>query len=830
MMKNKTNIKHTRRSTGESGVAIILTLGFLAVILGLVLTFADLTIINKKISENYKDVQIARMAAKTAYQRALAAIDAFRGNPSKDMMKIYTYNSNEETRSDEYLEDLIETSVNGIKYYSDYNENKGPHWQYLPVNHSSDTPITSRFLYAVIVDIGKIDPTSAVDSGANAQYHSVNAVSETDAFYTGTAPDGTYIIGRPGRNLSEIFLTSLPGWFTDAYAEDISAANAVPEGSLTVSSRWNSYTSIFDSLGISDEEIKDSFRNVFVINNLPDAEAFWIDNGDLQRNNDELYHRFNLAREDWNRIEVDSILSSPIQFSENTQEDSIFSIHWLNNWENRGHYSDAETRGKQIAANLIDYCDTNSESTADDINNPSFTGLEKVPYINEVKLVFKGWIEDNGSVATSYLKISSADIELVNPYSNPFSDIEAEITVSGSYRMFPPSGARTVEFNDKKINIVFSCAADTYKTQSSTDIMLADSEYSGVGGSPQIDSFLINKLKVKLAEHGDQTVLYDYANLISSAPTADLELSAAGDTGTACLDYQTADPRQNLLEEDWNSDAVFCLETDFLADSDTLDTNNINYVPANGSDAELNSDPWNISTAFIRNAPMKSPWELGLIHRGAPWQTINLKKYRNVNLIGTGGGNSYDGGDANILDQIKMSPDNSIYGKINLNTNLEEALNVLFEKICAGSDISSSNGPGDIAGTTEVNSAKAAQIANTILNINGVNNGSIFYTRSQILRDEDGDSELWDDSLGLGQTKDAAQEEIIGKFINLTKAALPDFYSIIIITQTIKDVGNRGSYEAETDEILATQKVFTTIQWDEEEQGFRIVKYEYLID
>jgi hypothetical protein len=98
------------------------------------------------------------------------------------------------------------------------------------------------------------------------------------------------------------------------------------------------------------------------------------------------------------------------------------------------------------------------------------------------------------------------------------------------------------------------------------------------------------------------------------------------------------------------------------------------------------------------------------------------------------------------------------------------------------------------------------------------------------VRESDGISSLYDNTLGLSQTTDATQEELVGKFINLTKAAYPDFYTIIVIAQAIKDIGTIGTYETGVDEVLATQKVLTTIQWDEQEQEFRIVKYEYLDD
>ena len=70
-----------------------------------------------------------------------------------------------------------------------------------------------------------------------------------------------------------------------------------------------------------------------------------------------------------------------------------------------------------------------------------------------------------------------------------------------------------------------------------------------------------------------------------------------------------------------------------------------------------------------------------------------------------------------------------------------------------------------------------------ILNINGVNGGSVLGTRAQIVRSIDGVS------LDYGQTDDLHKEELIGKFINLTKATQPDIYTVVAVGEAIKDLG-----------------------------------------
>ena len=845
----------------ESGIAVIMSLGFMAVILILVLSFVDLSIINRRMSENYNHLQAARMATQTAYQRALVAIDAFRGDSSKDMMKIFSYNSNVNTRSDG-LDNLIETVVNGVTYYSDYDPLEGPHWQYLPIDHGTDTPITARFAYAVVVDIGRIDPSSVVDSGSCANDFSNDAISETNATYTGTASDGTDIVGRPGRDMTELYLTSLsPTWFTNDFARDMGATNTDPSGELSVGSRWDSFDTIFTELGITDDLIKDSFRNAFVLNNLADAEAFWIDNGDLQRESGELYHRFNLARTDWNQIEVDSILTVPLAFNETTNPSDIYSIYWLKKWEASGGFASAEICSKQIAANLIDYCDSDDSATTDDQDNPTYVGLEKVPYINELFFSLSGQNSlltspnvggpnDGKYYNESIIQFPLLDLELINMYTSSDINTYAEVSIAGSYNwaLYNISTdliTQEAETFDETITIPIISSSQDYdigrysiSVDADNTLKFHENYYSTEAAvSSNITDFTISSLKVKLLDSDSN--LLDYAFMISSGNTPQT-ITADGIHEDWFYDTQINDPRQNLLETDWTERNWSTNNVNSSIDA----KNSISIPQGDGVDSDLEtaSEPWEVSTAYIRNAPMESPWELGVIHRGAPWQTINLKKYRTVSLIGTGGGNEYSNGDANILDQVKMSSDNTTYGKININTNLEEVLKILFQEIYVGSDIGNSNGPGDTVGANKITSVLADQLADSALIKNGVNGGEVFFTRSQILRNDNGVPSLFDDSLGLIQTTDATQEEIMGKFINLSKAAVPDFYSIIAIGQTIKDTGNGstnaiGTYveqitgnNSEGDEILSTQKVLTTIQWDEQEQEFRIIKYEYLDD
>jgi hypothetical protein len=277
--------------------------------------------------------------------------------------------------------------------------------------------------------------------------------------------------------------------------------------------------------------------------------------------------------------------------------------------------------------------------------------------------------------------------------------------------------------------------------------------------------------------------------------------TASGDTKSAWLSSQVADPRQNLNENDWPPMKVVDPGTGFgsapYGGGGGGTPNKVNNFSLFGlpscantspdKDRETSPDPVNISTAYIRNDVMLSPWELGAIHRGAVWQTINLHKYNPSRVMG-----GYAGGDANILDQIKMTEDLEVYGKFNVNCGIKthedtlyvdaqkESLRLLTMGITTGTTYED-----PIAGGTPalIDQTKADTIADSVVN-DAPGHGK-WLDRSQIIATPE---------LIKNCSTDAEQEEIAGKFINLCKAGTSDTTigtsaKIIVLAQAIKDIG-----------------------------------------
>ena len=350
----------------------------------------------------------------------------------------------------------------------------------------------------------------------------------------------------------------------------------------------------------------------------------------------------------------------------------------------------------------------------------------------------------------------------------------------------------------------------------------------------------INITKVVL--HNGATA-YDYTQSLSQTSTATI----AGNDGLSNIvaevfwcGFAVHDPRQNLHNADWmvltpaqsaDPASVFSLTGTGPYAGKSNAANNITAnqteAPSAGNgltlDKETVSDPanGNISTAFIRNAPMESPWELGFIHRAARWQTINLKVYDTTKAfqvfsLGTTpderyyipGGGLYSSGDANILDQIKMTAEAESPQKIDLKSQIIDAatnrypiFDALFSRIRLKSAITrDTNFPvvaanhmtiESMAGRnplkTELTSVASGEIevlGNAIMTKFNTASANEIRTRASVV-----------DQLVPpgGGVSDAAQEELIGKIINLTKVSDGvSGFKVIILAQTIKDIGGTG--------------------------------------
>lgn len=379
--------------------------------------------------------------------------------------------------------------------------------------------------------------------------------------------------------------------------------------------------------------------------------------------------------------------------------------------------------------------------------------------------------------------------------------------------------------------------------------LLLRSVYSdGKGGSSEFGVDYVRSTEKKL----EYTSPFVFSDSGTSADAKSFKFLLGGIRGI--------DPRQNLNEDDWylcgtavqgDSDTlwekVMCVESPSGAvtgkanktlnstdpePTHPFDPGKASDVDASKYDPEKNVDSngpaWgddtnHLSTAYIRNAPMQSLWELGVIHRGAAWQTLNLKAAgapkdpsspatatsispadMKQNLAWSNAeGTSYSSGDGGILEQVKLTENAYCYGKIDINmlcsdTSInkgyqskydDEMGQVLFNNIRYGQEISKFETETTTGSALSFSSGSPLSQVVTAMTLS---DKRPFASRTQFLDWTTGGNSLANafGAATLTSASDAQLEEIVGKTINLLKAepSASNVIQFIVVAQTIRDL------------------------------------------
>lgn len=780
----------------EKGVALIFTLCILVLLTMLAMAFVTLSQTNKKLASVHTDATLTKLFAESAIERVIGSIQLY--NDNIDSGRIYpgtnsfffikSANSNTgSTDSGWDNRNVIFSFQSGgdtdwahhfktqfalvdgttmrdyLGWYgtdsSAFKSALPASWKYFTTNDGTTDKILGRISYIIIDESGKIDPNKVTVSGTN------EATWES----------------RKGSNVDELNLQG--AGLTSASATALGYDNA--GGKRPSNAKWFSWSHIIGGdTGFSQNEVDSYTGSLFPYSY--DIEACWIDtNGNTKYDSGEDYHRFNLTRNDWDSLTLSDILNDPASFTLSAKTHDGDGIKWLNDFSEKGEFASVSARKNQLAANLLDYCDTDSipKTDSDGSTPPTYLGLEQTAYLNEIHVQIHQTpvtkVAVSGGVKYSW-PVVNIDItpEIVNVYSNQVSACSLELKyeingtvndghlVSYTLKSITPSGPvdgleGTLTYNFGATN------AKSFQTivAQQVSFMLGDYETPDEGKPVNLT---INDITITAYLKDGNGNLIDYSTITTSVAPVDLNIHSS----EKFANYQTNDPRHNQFVGQWTANSGDL-------DVGTLTTTNSTCKPGLLGDKEAGTNPW-VSTCYIRNGVIESPWELGAIHRGAAWETINLKAYNN----GAIGGGSYADGDANILDQIKMNGNTANSGKININTPVKDVLKALVRNIYVGESYVA---PGGTSGAI-ISSLFAEDIANGILNLNGAKGGNTYTSRAAVADV----GILTDNSLdggSLDQITDAKKEEIIGKFINLTTVR-QNLFTLIILAQTIRDAGN----------------------------------------
>ena len=618
--------------------------------------------------------------------------------------------------------------------------------------------------------------------------------------------------------------------------ETILGSYTLPPGTETNSANWIHITGddgkligriAYVALPLFAQTSTDSFK-VFSESSLPwqfDADA-WYDSSLAVD-----HQRFNVSRTDWDsasafqnptaatKITTTGALPDYWNPSPPTVNTAIANrIPWLATLTDAGGTSVA----KQVAANLIDYCDTNDVATSDftAMGAPvTYVGLEEVPYINEV-VITAGLTTVTGPPASSTLTLT-ANCELVNIYGTAHTG-NVQVVVDYTLTGWPNAGPSL-----QQPAIAVPVGAHGY-AQTGV-ITVSDTVPSSVASV----TLTINKISVfegSTLGVPSSATLYDYTMLLGTTAPVLNPLNAGS---TQCLSVQVKDPRCNSSYTGnwewgaWGLTAGTINSRNSNADASGQD------VASPAGDLELNTtaDPASgLSTACIRNGPMQSLWELGAIHRGEPWRTLNLSKYNTSVTTGTLS-YTYTDGDANILDQVKLNDTASfpIRGRLNVNSPQPEWWASFLTNIKRGATTYTDTAGGTLLTYSDISGIFDTGTTGGIFTVNGAYKWATagnkpFTNRGEIAKCT---------KLSTGTT-DRAREEIIGKLADKLTAR-PNYFTVIVLAQSVKDTGivNAGGNSVKYSgsnycQVLAEQKILAVVSRDAFTTKFVIESFEYL--
>ena len=848
---------------GQKGVALLMTLGVLALLLILAMSFAFNARTERAASAVNADMIRARLLCESGLERAMAYVknthnyassndpgDLF---PATDSGQLFFPGPGGDWGGigERYYAVSMQSSPDQTFTETALAVNLGfdftPTWQYqttqqLHANRSwqpvkadgngdgdttdADDPLIGRIAFLIIDESGKVDPNGVVtpehepffDANsdgtrqATEHYFDVNgngsftntAVAEGSEFRAGGSPQEINgELAFTGIGVGDL-VTKMP-------------ANAP---------RWFSWRHLRAGLwgagAGNDLYAKAAVKAAFPFSY--DIDACSVLEGAPAASVDK--HRFDLARTDWDTVALADIKAPASNYwtdaTRTTVEANTSGLPWVTTLV----ASDASTSvADQVCANLKDYCDSDSIATLDGYVPASGTwstpprtlasanavGLEKVPYINEVAVTATLSYDLPSDTSTLTLVVNA---EVINMY---------EIAVSGTLTLdlaFAniPAGATPTVAGTTVLGATLTAAASAAAHAYGTCTWSIAYTWTGNTG---ISQFRVTDAGAVLTDGGGNVL-----------DLARLGAAAACDIPNPCLgvfaNVEVADPRCNTVSTDWQWQGFAS------ANNSTIGARNSNSNATTGPDAETVADPaGGLSTAFIRNAPMKSLWELGAIHRGEKWRTLRLSKYNTTSPLAY----TYDNGDANILEQVKLGPYTTVAGRFNANSPQASAWRAALGRVTVNATGYDAPETGTALPSANIDAMipyPAAATAGTILASNGGTAGAAAANRGAVARAV----KLSDGSGGVAQDTDRKKEEIIGKLANLLTVR-QNYFTVVVTAQAIKDLGilnvNQPGVVAWNDagttkycRVLAEQKIMALVYRDAFSNSFRIERYEYL--
>ena len=858
-------LKRAARARREHGIALLFTLCILSMALITAMIFSSSASTGRKVASAYVDSSAARILADGIVNRAILALmqsdnaayvcSNYRNNPPNGNV-------------DDYAADWIwKMENNGVftfnngplrfnkdKYY-DPTDSRCPSWEYVygrTHDDSKNDHILGRYAYVAIGQNDQLNP---------------NAIGKRD--YRDF--DLTKFQKRLGRWTCEpsfVFKSTKNNW---DYSEKAPIISPETIRDKYADPGWTDLDVFVDDLAGSgssaDKQLKMMIDQYFDISGQGEYNKYRLDGkaaGDLtkhEKSSGEEY-RFPLLRDDWESISVNTLKNA---------------IPWFKNAANGVNVDQtvANLINYNASKNRAPVDDGQNWFTGE----PRFTGNKRTPYINEVQadISIGGnlglrmmerymlpnqtppvWLYRLWYTGCTYSHDITIRVETVNMYPAPGGD-DGAIPVRNPILIGEISYDHWNENGDNPGFWVTETIPFDAGNQPWTEVISSGSEagykvYTFMLENGSVGSMTTEKIDGLDKPIGKEGLFYDYVKVKNvkfkldrivlqdtSGQNADLSLmpsptggtdgfqllkdsevrtvAGKGDEGQHFyFDTQANDPRLNLGRNDWST--PICSEVKANLNANIGSRNNISLGTYH--DNETQRDPAydagnnHISTAYIRHGRMESLWELGAIHRGAPWQTINLKcgAKNGVSM------DSYQTGDGHLLDQVALvgsteNEDDTVLGMINLNCVASfggSSAPFAFKSLFTGFPVyqtfenmnkSGASGraftiEGDSIDSEKTGSSDADTYARDLSEAvtYAISHGH-FLRRTAVLPTSYPSSDSQMENIIPNNVPDAQAEEIFCRVVNLLKwnRQQTKRATVLVLAQTIQDVGGGVSLQ-----------------------------------
>jgi len=845
-------LKRAARARREHGIALLFTLCILSMALITAMIFSSSASTGRKVASAYVDSSAARILADGIVNRAVLAL--MQSENASYVCSNYNTSKPKNTASSEYSSDwiwklekpgLFEFNNGPLRFrntaYYDRDDSRCPSWEYVTTKNgygdgTSVERIFGRYAYVAIGQNDQLNP---------------NAIGRSGTKYYSDFSDDIFRkrLGRWTCEPQFIFKSTRNHWDYDAIVNPDDIRNKY----AALSDNWTDIDLFVNDLAGSgstpaggpavDKQLKMMADQYFDPSGQIEYNKYRSDGaaiGDLSKYelaSGESF-RLPLIRNDWNSIDVNTLKGA---------------IPWFAN------ANATQVNVNQTVANLINYNASESRQAVSEGNwftdEVAYTGNKRTPYINEAHadVVIGGqlgfpmkepYLDDPSNPASRKFRLWYTDctysheitlnIETVNLYSNPISVRNPILIGEISYEYCDPNGdnpefwvPQTIRFD--AANQVLGTPTVVNSGNYTVYTYMLDDGSVGSVTTPKRDGYTtpvghaadfyqyikVRNIKLSL----DRIILQDnYGNAdLALMPsqlqagrtfTEEAQVAGAGDWGKhVYFDTQVNDPRFNLARNQW-SNPLFTEADDTNATLGSFNST-VNYSKNDTANFDPGEDPENnkISTAYIRHGQMESLWELGAIHRGAPWQTINLKcASKNGTKM-----EAYQNGDGHLLDQVALASstdrtNDGVLGMINLNCvatfgggSAPFAFKSLFTGFPIYQTFENMNKSGDSGKVSVINGdsvdsensdadAFASDLSEAVTY--AISQGNL-PRRTAVFPTSYPASGSQMDRIIKRNVPDAEAEEVLCRVINLLKWNRQPLKraTVLVLAQTIKDVG-----------------------------------------